>query len=243
MSAPLTNTALASGLMAEFASAIEAVVGGPVTTASGPVPPGLGWAASLTASGEHEGTFTVWVDKDGAAAVTRLVLGIEGEVEPAAVSDMLREMWAQAASALCLKPEFPGLALAVDEPSAATTGAAFGGFVVALGDRASMGLAMAGDFMAPRAAAGGLTRNLEVVLDIDLPLIVRFGHTVMSLKALTALGPGSIVDMGRSPDDPVELMVSDRVIARGEVVIVAGNYGVRITDLVSPGERVRALEG
>jgi flagellar motor switch protein FliN/FliY len=84
--------------------------------------------------------------------------------------------------------------------------------------------------------------SLDVVLDIEMPLIVRFGRTQMTLKTLSALGPGSIVDMGRSPDEPVEMLVGDQVIARGEVVIVGGNYGVRITDLVSPAERVRALE-
>ncbi len=66
--------------------------------------------------------------------------------------------------------------------------------------------------------------------------------TIMTMKALSSLGPGSIVDMGRSPDEPCEMLVSDKVIARGEVVIVGGNYGIRITDLVSPAERVRALE-
>jgi flagellar motor switch protein FliN/FliY len=49
--------------------------------------------------------------------------------------------------------------------------------------------------------------------------------------------------MGRTPDEPVQMLVGDRVIARGEVVVVSGNYGIRITDLVSPADRVRALEG
>lgn len=84
--------------------------------------------------------------------------------------------------------------------------------------------------------------RLSMVLDIDLPLTVRFGRTVLPLRTLASLGPGSVVNMGRTPDEPVELLVGDRVIARGEVVVVSGNYGVRITDLVSPAERVRALE-
>ena len=83
---------------------------------------------------------------------------------------------------------------------------------------------------------------MDVVLDMELPLVVRFGRTIMSLKALAALGPGSIVGMGRSPDDPVELLVSDQVIARGEVVIVGGNYGVRVTQLVGPADRAKGLE-
>lgn len=91
--------------------------------------------------------------------------------------------------------------------------------------------------------AGALPGNLDVVLDIELPLSVRFGSTLMSIRALSALGPGSIVDMGRSPDDPVEILVCGRPIARAEVVIVGGNYGVRITDLTSAAERIRAMEG
>lgn len=68
-------------------------------------------------------------------------------------------------------------------------------------------------------------------MDVDLPLTVRFGRTVMNLKTLSTLGPGSMVDMGRSPDEPVELLVGERLIARGEVVIVGGNYGVRVTEI------------
>ncbi|MGE3512297.1 MAG: FliM/FliN family flagellar motor switch protein, partial [Vicinamibacterales bacterium] len=94
------------------------------------------------------------------------------------------------------------------------------------------------------AAAGpNAPSNLDVVLDIELPLSVRFGSTVMSIRALSAIGPGSIVDMGRSPDDPVEILVCGRPIARAEVVVVGGNYGVRITDLTSATERIRAMEG
>lgn len=84
--------------------------------------------------------------------------------------------------------------------------------------------------------------RIEVILDIDLPVVVRFGHTELALRTLTRLGPGSVIDLGRSPDDPVEIMVSDRVIARGEVVVVGGNYGIRILDVVSPSERVRSME-
>jgi flagellar motor switch protein FliN len=107
---------------------------------------------------------------------------------------------------------------------------------------------------APRAtapaAAGDSLRGLDiaperidVILDIDLPLVVRFGRTELPLKTLTRVGPGSLIDLGRSPDDPVEILVSNRVVARGEVVIVSGNYGVRILDVVSPRDRMRSLEG
>lgn len=99
-----------------------------------------------------------------------------------------------------------------------------------------------GEASAP-STDSALPKNLDVVLDIELPLSVRFGSTLMSVRALSTLGPGSIVDMGRSPDDPVEILVCGRPIARAEVVIVGGNYAVRITDLTSAAERIRAMEG
>ena len=95
---------------------------------------------------------------------------------------------------------------------------------------------------AERPAPGGGSERLNVLLDIDLPLVVRFGCTDMPLKSLASLGPGSIIDLGRAPDDPVELLVGNRVLARGEVVVVAGSYGIRIVDVVSQRERIQGLE-
>ena len=93
------------------------------------------------------------------------------------------------------------------------------------------------------AAPGQIDQSrINVILDIDLPVVVRFGRTDLPLRALTRLGPGSVIDLGRSPDEPVELMVSNRVVARGEVVIVGGNYGIRIIDVVSPSERMAWME-
>lgn len=83
--------------------------------------------------------------------------------------------------------------------------------------------------------------NLDVILDIDLPLSVRFGETEMTLDALTRLGPGSVIDLGRSPDDPVDVLVNGRMVAKGEVVVVAGSYGVRIIEVVSAADRLRSM--
>ena len=94
---------------------------------------------------------------------------------------------------------------------------------------------------APGASAQKDPR-LDAVLDVDLPLVVRFGRAIMPLRALAELGPGSVIDMGRSPDEPVELLVGDRLIARGEVVIVGGNFGVRITELAASRPQVSGLE-
>ena len=83
--------------------------------------------------------------------------------------------------------------------------------------------------------------NLDVILDIDLPFSVRFGETEMTVDALTRLGPGSVIELGRSPDDPVDVLVNGRMVARGEVVVVSGSYGVRITEVVSAADRLRTM--
>jgi len=65
----------------------------------------------------------------------------------------------------------------------------------------------------------------------------------MPLKALAALGPGAMIDLGRSPDQPVEIVMGEKVLALGEVVVVGGNYGVRVTELTSNRASLRAALG
>jgi len=83
-------------------------------------------------------------------------------------------------------------------------------------------------------------RNIQVVLDIELPMSVSFGRAYLPLKEVLKLNTGSIVELDRTVSDPVELIINNRVIARGEVVVVDGNYGVRILEIVSPQERMDA---
>ena len=94
---------------------------------------------------------------------------------------------------------------------------------------------------AATAFATAAPANLDLILDIDLPLTVRFGETEMSLHSLMRLAPGSIIDLGRSPDDPVDILVNGRLVARGEVVVVSGNYGVRIVDVNSAADRLKTV--
>ena len=74
----------------------------------------------------------------------------------------------------------------------------------------------------------------------DRPL--RRGHGV-DRRAVAGSGPGSLVELSRQPDDPVDVLINGRLVARGEVVVVAGNYGVRVTQVVSADERMRTLNG
>ena len=73
-------------------------------------------------------------------------------------------------------------------------------------------------------------------MGVKLPIRILLGRTQLSLRDITQLGNGAVVELDCSPDDPVEIMVNDRVIAHGEVVVVSGNYGVRITKIASRHE-------
>ena len=77
-----------------------------------------------------------------------------------------------------------------------------------------------------------------------MPLTVRFGEADgLDRGAARSSGPGSLVELSRQPDDPVDVLINGRLVARGEVVVVAGNYGVRVTQVVSADERMRTLNG
>lgn len=91
------------------------------------------------------------------------------------------------------------------------------------------------------ATATDIERNLERIMDIELPVTLNFGHTQMLLKDVLQFSPGSVIQLDRTVDEPVSLMVNNKVIARGEVVIVDGNYGIRITEIESTAERIRSL--
>ena len=94
---------------------------------------------------------------------------------------------------------------------------------------------------ATAAAALGLPA-LEVLMDIELPVTLCFGRTQMSLEEILGLETGSTVEFDRDVQDPVEILVNGRVVARGEAVMVHGCYGVRISEIASRQARLNSLE-
>ncbi|MGA2849181.1 MAG: flagellar motor switch protein FliN [Terracidiphilus sp.] len=76
--------------------------------------------------------------------------------------------------------------------------------------------------------------NLNLVLDVELSMSLRFGGRQLPLREVLELASGSVVELDRQVDDPVELLLDGRVIARGEAVIVDGNYGLRVTEITEP---------
>ena len=84
--------------------------------------------------------------------------------------------------------------------------------------------------------------SMDLLLDVDLPVSVSFGRAELPLKDVVKLTTGSIVELNRSIMEPVEIIVNNCVIARGEVVVIEGNYGVRIDEIISRHERLRTLK-
>lgn len=85
------------------------------------------------------------------------------------------------------------------------------------------------------------SKTMDLLMEVELPVGVSFGRAQMRLKDAIKLTTGSIVELNRSISEPVEIIVNNCVIARGEVVVVEGNYGVRIKQIVSREERLRTL--
>lgn len=88
---------------------------------------------------------------------------------------------------------------------------------------------------------GPYEQNLNRILDIPLVLSAQLGNTRMLIKDLLQLGPGSIVELDKLAGEPLEVLVNDRLVARGEVVMVNEKFGIRLTDVISPTERVNKL--
>jgi flagellar motor switch protein FliN/FliY len=84
-------------------------------------------------------------------------------------------------------------------------------------------------------------RSLDFILDIPLELSAELGRTKMLVNDLLQLGQGSIVELNKIAGEPLEIFINRKLVARGEVVVVNEKFGVRLTDIVSPMERVKSL--
>jgi flagellar motor switch protein FliN/FliY len=92
----------------------------------------------------------------------------------------------------------------------------------------------------PAARDSSVSKTFDLLLEVALPIAVSFGRTSLQIREVLKLNTGSIVELDRFVSDPVEVIVNDCVIARGEVVVVDGNYGVRISQLASREDRLRS---
>ena len=83
--------------------------------------------------------------------------------------------------------------------------------------------------------------NLDLILDIPLSVTVELGRSKMLINDLLQLGQGSVIELTKLVGEPLEVLVNDKLVARGEVVVVNEKFGVRLTDIVTPMERVKSL--
>ncbi len=87
-----------------------------------------------------------------------------------------------------------------------------------------------------------MQREMDFLLDIPLEISVELGRTNMLIKDLLQLGQGSVVELGKIAGEPMEILVNGKLVARGEVVVVNEKFGIRLTDIISPTERIRQLK-
>jgi flagellar motor switch protein FliN/FliY len=92
-----------------------------------------------------------------------------------------------------------------------------------------------------QAPSPSLSAGIELLLDIELEAALRFGCKELPLSEILDLGPGDVVQLDRNVADPVDLIVGDKIVARGEVVLVNGNFGLRVTEVASPRKRLESI--
>lgn len=98
-----------------------------------------------------------------------------------------------------------------------------------------------GELQDERAGKGAPPLDLDFILDIPLTLTVEVGRTKLLIQELLQLGQGSVIELNKLMGEPFEVMVNEKLVARGEIVVVNDRFGVRLTDIISPTERVQTL--
>jgi flagellar motor switch protein FliN/FliY len=237
----------------------QALAGEPELAESLPKPlsgAAFGWAATLT--GDVEGRFALLID----GAVLDAPLVGEGMDQKAGWKELVRETFDAAAGELLARTAKKCQVTGCEEIQAESK--VTHAFQLRTGDRAWTVLvrdelheaeaqkpaaasaspaAQAGDrdLRTPAPAAAGLTPGMELLLDVELEASLRFGAREMPLGEILDLGPGDVVELDRHVADPVDLIVGDKIVARGEVVLVNGNFGLRVTEVAAPRKRLESV--
>jgi len=92
-----------------------------------------------------------------------------------------------------------------------------------------------------RTESTGQPKNIDILMDVKLPVAIELGHTEMTIRDILNLSAGSVVELNKLAGEPVDLLVNNKTIARGEVVVVDENFGLRVTSLISPEDRIKSL--
>lgn len=234
-----------SGPPAGAAAATARLLGGGAGPgAAGPDELGRIWAAAGEASGRWGAVLGPWLD--GVAGAIGALLGVPLHSEAAPGGPAPASSAGFALRFACDGAEGPEQAwLALDAALLQRCLRELAGAgVVARGEAGSAaegGAARPHTFPALDAAAGGAAVGLEVLLDVGLEVSVELGRTQRQVREVLALVPGSLLELDRLAGDPIDVLVNGRRIARAEVVVVDERFAIRITDILSPEERVEQL--
>lgn len=93
----------------------------------------------------------------------------------------------------------------------------------------------------PSGGSSGAANNIDMILDIPVNLTVELGRTKLAIRSLLQLAQGSVVELDGLAGEPMDVLVNGCLIAQGEVVVVNDKFGIRLTDIISPSERIRRL--
>lgn len=143
-----------------------------------------------------------------------------------------------------LKPPEDDWAAAMSEQIAATTPAAEPAPAVAAAapkSTAAPTSAMDSVFKPLASASGGAGTDIDLIMDVPVQLTVELGRTRLTIKNLLQLGQGSVVELDGLAGEPMDIYVNGYLIAQGEVVVVEDKYGIRLTDIITPSERINRL--
>jgi flagellar motor switch protein FliN/FliY len=175
---------------------------------------------SLTRSLEvaNFGTFTI---------VQHANASLTNHLQQHAVPDFARAVAPAAPEAAAAAPDVA--TPAADQPASA--GPSLGNVVSLAAAQAAM------PSSAPAARAG----DLDMLMNVPLPLTVELGSTQRTIRELVDFTVGSIIELGKLAGDPLDIKVNDRVIARGEVVVIDEEFGIRVTEIIGPEDRLRGL--
>jgi flagellar motor switch protein FliN/FliY len=95
--------------------------------------------------------------------------------------------------------------------------------------------------LSPSGIPAGAPNNIDMILDIPVNLTVELGRTKLAIRSLLQLAQGSVVELDGLAGEPMDVLVNGCLIAQGEVVVVNDKFGIRLTDIISPTERIRRL--
>jgi len=209
----------------------------------------FGFAATL--AGDEEGRFSVVLD----SAILASPLVGEGVDQKAGWGELLREVASAAAGELlartgknCRVEKFEKFDEIAGESKASRAfqlNAGEHAFAILVCDELRVselaGQPAAQPFADAPAPPPSLSPGIRLLMDVELEVSLRFGCKELPLGEILDLGPGDVVQLDRNVSDPVDLIVGDKIVACGEVVLVNGNFGLRVTEVASPKKRLESI--